>query len=92
MPLESTLAKIPPPDRRILKAFRHSFFHDQPGSGGAFPILGENSRFLYDDPDDLVALHASDQRDRLAVFVFDKFGFFFKVLHSFFLKFQLRSI
>ncbi|KAK3387542.1 hypothetical protein B0H63DRAFT_559043 [Podospora didyma] len=78
MLFESTLAAIPPPDRKTLKAFRFNFFHGRPQTPEAFPTLGGNSCSLYDDPDDLVALHASDHRDRLTVFVQDNFGYLFK--------------
>ncbi|KAK3334205.1 hypothetical protein B0T19DRAFT_420296 [Cercophora scortea] len=78
---ESTLASIPPPGRKVLKAFRLNFFHGRPGDNGSFPILGGNSSALYDDADDLVALHAGEHRDRMTVFVQDNFSYLFKDRH-----------
>ncbi|KAI1180964.1 hypothetical protein F4777DRAFT_180782 [Nemania sp. FL0916] len=75
---ESTLADIPPPDRKTLKAFRFNFFHGRPGQEGTFPILGGQSSNLYDDPDDLVALQVAEDSDRLTMFVKDNFGFLFQ--------------
>ncbi|KAI0398012.1 hypothetical protein F5Y17DRAFT_454591 [Xylariaceae sp. FL0594] len=75
---ESTLARISPPDRKTLKAFRFNFFHGRPGQDGTFPTLGGSSSGLYDDPDDLVALRVAEDPDRLTMFVQDNFGFLFK--------------
>lgn len=77
---ESTLARIPPPDRKTLKAFRFHFFHGRPGDRLSFPMLGGHSSTVYDDSNDLVALHATEDPDRLTVFVRDNFGFLFQVL------------
>lgn len=79
MIFESTLATIPPPDRKTLKAFRINFFHGRPEDAGSWPILGGHSSDLYDDPDDLVVLHTAEPPDRLTMFVQDYFGFMFKV-------------
>ncbi|KAH6880395.1 hypothetical protein B0T10DRAFT_495357 [Thelonectria olida] len=74
---ESTLASIPPPDRKTLKAFRSFFFHKRPGDGDGFPMIGGHSSAIYDNPDDLVALHSSEAPDRLTKFVQNNFGFLF---------------
>lgn len=76
---ESTLATIPPPDRKTLKAFRTNFFHGRPGEAGAFPMLGGHSSSLYDDSDDLLVLHSREPPDRLTMFVQDNFGYLFEV-------------
>ncbi|KAB5572028.1 hypothetical protein GE09DRAFT_653750 [Coniochaeta sp. 2T2.1] len=75
---ESTLAAIPPPDSKTLKAFRLNFFHGRPEDSTSFPMLGGHSSGLYDDPDDLVVLQASEPLDRLTMFVQDNFGYLFK--------------
>lgn len=79
MIFESTLATIPPPDRKTLKAFRINFFHGRPEESKDWPMLGGHSSDLYDDPDDLVVLHTAEPPDRLTMFVQDYFGFLFKV-------------
>ncbi|KAI8680304.1 hypothetical protein NCS57_00310600 [Fusarium keratoplasticum] len=78
MIFESTLATIPPPDRKTLKAFRINFFHGRPEESRDWPMLGGHSSDLYDDPDDLVVLHTAEPPDRLTLFVQDYFGFLFK--------------
>ena len=78
---ESTLAHIPPPDRKTLKAFRFNFFRGRPGQESAFPMLGGPSSGLYDDPDDLVALQVAEDPDRLTMFVRNNLGFMFQVMH-----------
>ncbi|KAK0657804.1 hypothetical protein B0T16DRAFT_434242 [Cercophora newfieldiana] len=75
---ESTLAQIKQPDRKTLKAFRFNFFHGRPGDPQAFPMMGGHSATVYDDDNDLVALHSDEQSDRLTVFVRDNFGFLFQ--------------
>ncbi|RFN47840.1 hypothetical protein FIE12Z_7915 [Fusarium flagelliforme] len=75
---ESTIATIPPPGRKILKAFRVNFFHGRPEEAGAFPTLGGHSAHLYDDADDLLVLHTRELPDRLTMFVQDYFGFLFE--------------
>lgn len=82
MIFESTLATIPPPDRKTLKAFRINFFHGRPEESKDWPMLGGHSSDLYDDPDDLVVLHTAEPPDRLTMFVQDYFGFMFKVVNS----------
>jgi hypothetical protein len=77
---ETTLASIPPPDRRTLKAFRLNFFHGRPEDSTSFPMLGGHSSELYDDSDDLVVLHALEPPDRLTKFVQDNLGYLFKVV------------
>ena len=79
MIFESTLATIPPPDRKTLKAFRNNFFHKGPERVEGWPMLGGHSSSLYDDPDDLVVLHTAEPPDRLTMFVQGYFGFLFKV-------------
>lgn len=76
---ESTLAKIPTPDRKILKAFQINFFHGKPEESKDWLMLGGYSSSLYEDPDDLLVLHATEPPDRLTVFVQDYLGFFFRV-------------
>ena len=76
---ESTLARLQPPDRKTLKAFRFNFFHGRPGNDKSFPMLGGHSSTAYDDLNDLLALHATEDLDRLTVFVKDNFGFLFQV-------------
>ncbi|KAJ3544900.1 hypothetical protein NM208_g2782 [Fusarium decemcellulare] len=78
MMFESTLATIPAPDRKTLKAFQINFFHGKLEDRDAFPMLGGHSSSLYDDPDDLVVLHRAEPPDRLTMFVQDYFGFLFK--------------
>lgn len=77
--LESTLAKIPTPDRMTLKAFRINFFHGRPEESKDWPILGGHSSNLYEDPDDLLVLHTTEPPDRLTIFAQDNLGFFFRV-------------
>ncbi|KAH7276031.1 hypothetical protein B0J15DRAFT_476441 [Fusarium solani] len=78
MIFESTLATIPPPDRKTIKAFRNNFFHKGPERVEGWPMLGGHSSSLYDDPDDLVVLHTAEPPDRLTMFVQGYFGFLFK--------------
>ncbi|KAM7204001.1 hypothetical protein V8F33_001972 [Rhypophila sp. PSN 637] len=75
---DSTLAAIPPPDRKTLKAFREVFFHGRPNDPDSFPTLGGSSSTVYNDPNDLVAVHRLQDLDRLTVFVRDHFGYFFQ--------------
>ncbi|KAM7206467.1 hypothetical protein V8F20_002816 [Naviculisporaceae sp. PSN 640] len=75
---ESTLAAIPPPDRKVLKAFRDHFFHRRPNDRVPFPTLSGFSATVYDDPTDLVSIHHLQDQDRLTIFVRDHFGYFFK--------------
>ena len=82
MVLESTLAVIPPPDRKTLKAFRINFFHGRPDQNKDWPMLGGHSSNLYEDFDDLMVLHTAEPPDRLTMFVQDNLGFLFKVRYS----------
>ena len=75
---ESTLASLRPPDRKTLKAFRVEFFHGRTPEL-EFPTLGGKASSIYDDADDLIALHDSTELDRLTVFVRDHFGYLFPV-------------
>ncbi|CEI70553.1 hypothetical protein FVEN_g952 [Fusarium venenatum] len=75
---ESTLATIPPPDRRTLKAFRINFFHGHPDNISSFPMLGGYGSQLFDDPDDLLVLHTQEPPDRLTMFMQDYFGYLFE--------------
>lgn len=79
MILESTLARLPPPERRVWKAFHLNFFHGRREDPNSFPMLGGNSSSIYDDQDDLVQIHASQQPDRLTSLALDNFGFMFNV-------------
>lgn len=79
MIFESTLARLPPPERKVWKAFRLNFFHGPQADPSSFPMLGGNSSSLYDDPHDLVQVHASQQPDRLTSLAVDNFGFMFNV-------------
>jgi hypothetical protein len=73
---ESQLASLPGPPKRTLEAFRYRFFNC--GSGTPYPTLGANSRALFDDADDLVALKVQD-RDRLTGFLQDHCSRIFRV-------------
>lgn len=74
---ESHLASLPRPTKRTLEAFRYQFFNRS--SGAEFPTLGANSATLFDDADDLVALRAEQDRDRLTAFVQDHLAWVFQV-------------
>lgn len=76
---ESTLASIPPPPKRVLRAFRNEFFNGPPDDAKRVPTLGGHSRGIYDDIDDLVALSVQEHHDRLTSFAQDHLGFFFPV-------------
>lgn len=79
MLFESTLAVIPPPDRKTLKAFRINFYHGRPEESKDWPMLGGSSSDIYEDPDDLVVLRTTEPPDRLTMFAQDYLGFLFKV-------------
>ncbi|KAM7213887.1 hypothetical protein V8F06_010706 [Rhypophila decipiens] len=66
---ESTLAALPPPDRKTLKAFREVFFHARPNDPDSFPTLGGSSSTVYNDPNDPVAVHHLQDVDRLTQLV-----------------------
>lgn len=74
---ESTLSSVPRPDRNTLKAFRSNFFRKLDNQH--LPLLEGYSSEVYNDPDDLVALHNSKPPNRLTMFVKNYFGFLFKV-------------
>lgn len=75
--LESTLSSVPRPDRNTLKAFRSRFFRKL--GNEHLPLLEGHSAEVYNDPNDLVALHNSRPPDRLTMFVKNYLGFLFKV-------------
>jgi hypothetical protein len=66
--LESTLICIKPPTSRTLEAFQN-VFHNMNDAGETFPSLGGNGASLYDNRNDLVALAASIEEDRLTSFL-----------------------
>lgn len=68
--LESTLISLPPPSKKVLRAFRTEFFNQSLGSK-SFPTLGGHSASLYDDINDLVALRVQENQDRLTSFAQD---------------------
>lgn len=76
---ESTLARLPEPNNKTLKAFRRRFFNGGSKDDHAFPILGGHSSHLLDDADDLVALKVEEEQDRLTVFVQNHLAFLFQV-------------
>lgn len=45
----------------------------------SFPTLGGNSKSLYDDANDLVAVKIPAEQDRLSMFIQDHFAFLFRV-------------
>jgi hypothetical protein len=76
---ESTLASLPPPSKRVLRAFRTEFFNEALDSSKGFPTLGGHSVDLWDDIDDLVALRVQEDQDRLTTFAQDHLGCLFPV-------------
>jgi hypothetical protein len=79
---ESTLAALPPPSKRTMRAFRQVYYNQAGGKGEPFPTLGGSSAGLYDDIDDLVALRVQETSDRLSNFAHERLGFFFPVSHQ----------
>lgn len=77
--LETQLASLPPPSKKVLQAFRTEYYHEIPDKTKSFPTLGGRSAGLYDDADDLVALRVPENQDRLTAFVQDNLGFLFPV-------------
>ncbi|KAF2653850.1 hypothetical protein K491DRAFT_769235 [Lophiostoma macrostomum CBS 122681] len=73
---ECHVASLPQPTKPTLQAFRHYFFHGQNSSN--YPMLGAHSKSLFDDVDDLVALRAPEDRDRLTAFVQDHLSWAFQ--------------
>jgi len=76
---ESTLASLPPPSKRVLRAFRTEFFNEGSDGSKGFPTLGGHSADLWDDIDDLVALRVQEDQDRLTRFAQDHLGCLFPV-------------
>ena len=76
---ESTLATLPRPSKKVLKAFKTEFYNEGKCKGGSFPTLGGSSENLYDDIDDLVALRVQDDQDRLTTFAQEHLAFLFPV-------------
>jgi hypothetical protein len=76
---ESTLATMPRPRKRTLRAFREEFHNWHSGNGDPFPTLGGQSAGVYDDIEDLVALRAQDTTDRLSTFAQEHLAFLFPV-------------
>jgi len=82
--VESTLATLPRPSKRVFKAFKTVFNNEGDGKAGSFPTLGGSSENLYEDIDDLVALRVKDDQDRLTNFAHEHLAFLFPVSgHSF---------
>ncbi|OCK84034.1 hypothetical protein K432DRAFT_289795 [Lepidopterella palustris CBS 459.81] len=75
---ESTLAALPPPSKRTLRAFRWHFFNGDPAGPSSFPTLGGQSSTLFDDISDLVVLRAPEDQDRLTTFVQSHMNFLFR--------------
>jgi hypothetical protein len=76
---ESTLATLPPPSKKTMRAFRQ-VYHNQAGrKGEPFPTLGGRSAELYDNIDDLVALRVQKTSDRLSNFAHERLEFLFPV-------------
>jgi hypothetical protein len=76
---ESTLATIPIPSKRVLKAFQNEFHNKTDGMGEPFPTLGGCSANIYERVDDLVALKVEDGKDRLNSFAQGYLAFLFPV-------------
>lgn len=76
---ESTLATLPNPSKRVLRAFQNEFHNRLDGKGQPFPTLGGSSADVYDDVDDLVALRVEDSKDRLTRFAQAYLAFLFPV-------------
>lgn len=81
---EEQLASMSHPDEKTLEAFRYAFFNGRPDDSMSFPTLGGNSKWLYDDANDLVALKIPAEQDRLSKFIQDNFAFLFKVRYFLF--------
>lgn len=77
--LGTTLASQPRPSKRVLRGFRTEFYNEWPDKSKSFPSLGGRSAGLYDDVDDLVALKAQENQDRLTTFAQEHLGFLFPV-------------
>jgi hypothetical protein len=68
MLLESTLISIKPPTSRTLEAFQNVFNNKNKVGETAPSLLGSGSS-LYDDRNDLIAIAASGDEDRLTSFL-----------------------
>ena len=76
---ESSMASLPRPTHKTLKAFHQIFFSKSSGDASERPLLLGSSRNLYDDEEDLVALNVPEHPDRLTTFVQDHMGYMFTV-------------
>jgi hypothetical protein len=76
---ESSIASLPRPTHKTLKAFRQIFFSKTSEDAGECSLLLGSSRNLYDDDEDLVALNVPEHPDRLTTFVQDHMGYMFTV-------------
>jgi hypothetical protein len=76
---ETTLARLPAPSNKTLKAFRRRFFNGDPKDDDSFPILGGHSSNLLDDRDDLVALKVEEEQDMLTAFAQNHLACLFQV-------------
>jgi hypothetical protein len=76
---ESTLATMPPPPKKVLRAFQEEYYNQHDGKSQPFPTLGGHSADIYDDRDDLVALRVLDDSDRLTTFAQERLAFLFPV-------------
>ncbi len=76
--LESALLTLSRPQTRTLEAFRN-VFNNVDESGCEYPTLGGRSAGILHDANDLVALRARDEEDRLTSFLRYSFPLFFVV-------------
>ncbi|KAJ2994267.1 hypothetical protein NUW58_g1596 [Xylaria curta] len=75
---ESHIAALPHPDKRTFKAFRGELFKWDRDFDRSLCIIGGRSKLLYDNSEELVTLRASEQQDKLSLFVEDYLGYFFR--------------
>lgn len=76
---ESRLAALPAPDKRTFEAFRGELFKWDSVTSRSLCMIGGQSKYLYDDANELVALRNREQQDRLSQFAEDHLGYFFQV-------------
>lgn len=76
---ESTMATIPSPSKKVLRAFQEEYYNKHDEKNEPFPTLGGSSAGLYDEIDDLVALRVLDSSDRLTRFAHEHLAFLFPV-------------
>lgn len=76
---ESAVVSLERPSRRTLEALREKFSKRGPHDGRGFELLGGNSRSIYTDMEDLIALKKFQHQDRLTTFVQDYLAIFFQV-------------